>query len=118
MLLLHGFPSASHQFRRLIDALRSRFRLVALDYPSFGHSDAPTSATVGGPFTYTFDSLADVVERFCERLDLRRFVLYVFDFGARLASDWPSDIQTGSPASSYRTATPTRTVSARSPAST
>src|ERR671925_133100 len=64
MLLLHGFPSASHQFRRLIDALGSRYRLVAPDYPGFGHSDAPESATTGGSFSYTFDHLADVIEGF------------------------------------------------------
>src|SRR5918998_151455 len=55
LLLLHGFPSASHQFRRLIDALGGRFRLVAPDYPGFGHSDAPAAASVGGPFAYTLD---------------------------------------------------------------
>jgi Predicted hydrolases or acyltransferases (alpha/beta hydrolase superfamily) len=76
LLLLHGFPSASHQFRRLIDALGSRYRLVAPDYPGFGHTEAP------GDFTYTFDRLADVVEGFVDRLGLTRFVMYVFDFGA------------------------------------
>ncbi len=93
MLLLHGFPSASHQFRRLIDALGGRYRLIAPDYPGFGHSDAPESATVGGPFTYTFDRLAHVIEGFCKRLGLDRFVMYVFDFGApvgfRLAKRHP-----------------------------
>ncbi len=93
MLLLHGFPSGSHQFRRLIDALGGRYRLIAPDYPGFGHSDAPESATVGGPFAYTFERLADVIEGFCERLGLERFVMYVFDFGApvgfRLATRHP-----------------------------
>lgn len=93
MLLLHGFPSASHQYRRLIDALGSRYRLIAPDYPGFGHSDAPGSATSGGPFTYTFDRLADVIEGFCERLGLERFAMYVFDWGApvgfRLATRHP-----------------------------
>jgi pimeloyl-ACP methyl ester carboxylesterase len=96
MLLLHGFPSASHQFRRLIDALGGRYRLIAPDYPGFGHSDAPVSASVGGPLTCTFDRLADFIERFCERLGLDRFVLYVFDFGApvgfRLAARHPEGI--------------------------
>ena len=93
MLLLHGFPSASHQFRRLIDALGGRYRLIAPDYPGFGYSDAPASATVGGKFTYTFDRLAHVIEGFCKRLGLDRFVMYVFDFGApvgfRLAERYP-----------------------------
>jgi pimeloyl-ACP methyl ester carboxylesterase len=81
LLLLHGFPSASHQFSRLIDALGGRYRLVAPDYPGFGYSDAPESATTGGDFVYSFDRLAEIVEGFCERLDLDRFVMYQFDFG-------------------------------------
>lgn len=93
MLLLHGFPSASHQFRRLIDALGGRFRLVAPDYPGFGYSDAPESTSTGGPFAYTFERITDVVEQFCQRLSLDRFVLYMFDFGGpvgmRLAARHP-----------------------------
>ncbi|XVS66514.1 alpha/beta fold hydrolase [Actinosynnema sp. CA-299493] len=76
LLLLHGFPSASHQFRRLVDALGTRYRLVAPDYPGFGHTEVPDG------FTYSFDRLADVVEGFVDRLGLTRFALYLFDFGA------------------------------------
>ncbi|MFI7703935.1 alpha/beta fold hydrolase [Nonomuraea sp. NPDC049480] len=76
LLLLHGFPSASHQYRRLIDALGTRYRLIAPDYPGFGHTQPPDD------FTYTFDRLADIVEGFLRRLGLSRFVMYVFDFGA------------------------------------
>ncbi|GIJ13156.1 alpha/beta fold hydrolase [Micromonospora andamanensis] len=87
LLLLHGFPSASHQFRRLIDVLGSRYRLIAPDYPGFGHTHAPDG------FTYSFDGLADVTEGFVRRLGLDRFVMYVFDFGApvgfRLAERHP-----------------------------
>ncbi|APR80766.1 Hypothetical protein A7982_06113 [Minicystis rosea] len=93
LLLLHGFPSASHQFRRLIDALGDRYRVIAPDYPGFGQSDAPAPTTAGGTFTYTFDALADVIESFCRNLGLDRFVLYMFDFGApvgfRLATRHP-----------------------------
>ncbi|MEU1735183.1 alpha/beta hydrolase [Streptosporangium sp. NPDC020145] len=76
LLLLHGFPSASHQFGRLIDALGDRFHLVAPDYPGFGHTQAPDG------FVYSFDRLADVVEGFVDRLGLGRFAVYMFDFGA------------------------------------
>ncbi|MGW1895047.1 alpha/beta fold hydrolase [Streptomyces sp. NPDC002004] len=76
LLLLHGFPSASHQFRRLIDALGARYRLIAPDYPGFGNTEAPAD------FTYTFDRLADITEGFVRSLRLTRFVMYVFDFGA------------------------------------
>jgi pimeloyl-ACP methyl ester carboxylesterase len=87
VLLLHGFPSGSHQYRRLMDALGDRHRLIAPDYPGFGHTETPAG------FTYTFDRLADVVEGFVERLGLTRFVLYAFDFGGpvgfRLATRHP-----------------------------
>ncbi|GAA3236249.1 alpha/beta fold hydrolase [Nonomuraea helvata] len=90
LLLLHGFPSASHQFRRLIDALGARYRLIAPDYPGFGHTQAPEG------FTYSFDRLADVMEGFVQRLGLTRFAMYVFDFGApvgfRLAERHPERI--------------------------
>jgi pimeloyl-ACP methyl ester carboxylesterase len=93
VLLLHGFPSASHQYRRLMDALGSRYRLIAPDYPGFGHSDSPASTNAGGNFVYSFDRLAHFTERFCEQLGLQRFVLYAFDFGGpvgfRIASRHP-----------------------------
>ncbi|MGE6782177.1 alpha/beta fold hydrolase [Ensifer adhaerens] len=93
VLLLHGFPSSSHQYRRLMDALGNDYRLIAPDYPGFGHSDAPASTASGGHFTYSFDRLADLLEGFVEALKLQRFMLYVFDFGApvgfRLATRRP-----------------------------
>lgn len=90
LLLLHGFPSGSHQFRALMQALGDRYRLIAPDYPGFGHTRAPAD------FRYTFDRLADVVEGFVRALELRRFAMYVFDFGApvgfRLARRQPERI--------------------------
>ncbi|MGC2999864.1 alpha/beta fold hydrolase [Streptomyces sp. G35A] len=76
LLLLHGFPSASHQFRRLIDSLGRHYRLIAPDCPGSGHTRAPDD------FTYSFERLTDVVERFTERLGLTRYAMYLFDFGA------------------------------------
>ncbi|MEU9579216.1 alpha/beta fold hydrolase [Streptomyces chilikensis] len=76
LLLLHGFPSASHQFRRLMDSLGRHYRLIAPDYPGFGHTRVPED------FTYSFERLADVVEGFTERLGLTRYAMYLFDFGA------------------------------------
>jgi len=76
LLLLHGFPSASHQYRRLLDVLGAHYRLIAPDYPGFGHTEVPDG------FVYGFDRLADITEGFVERLGLRKFVMYVFDFGA------------------------------------
>jgi pimeloyl-ACP methyl ester carboxylesterase len=92
LLLLHGFPSASHQFARLLDALGDRFHLVAPDYPGFGHSSGLPVQQGSAP-AYTFDALADAVEALCLKLDLRRFTAYLFDYGApvglRLAERHP-----------------------------
>ncbi|MFJ5551274.1 alpha/beta fold hydrolase [Streptomyces sp. NPDC093225] len=91
LLLLHGFPSGSHQYRRLMAELGGEFRLVAPDYPGFGRTEAPAD------FTYTFDALADVTEGFVTALGLDRFSLYVFDFGApvgfRIAARHPEWIE-------------------------
>jgi pimeloyl-ACP methyl ester carboxylesterase len=78
LLLLHGFPSASHMFRDLIPQLADRFRVIAPDLPAFGQSDMPERAK----FSYTFDNIAGVIDRFTEVIGLGRFAIYVFDYGA------------------------------------
>jgi pimeloyl-ACP methyl ester carboxylesterase len=78
LLLLHGFPSSGHMFRDLIPALSDRFRIVAPDLPGFGQSEMPSR----DKFSYTFDRLAEVIERFTEVIGLVRFAIYVFDYGA------------------------------------
>jgi pimeloyl-ACP methyl ester carboxylesterase len=92
LLLLHGFPTASHMFRDLIPLLADRFRLIAPDLPGFGRSDMPDRGT----FTYTFDNVARVIDRFTEVIGLDRFAIYVFDYGAptgfRLATWHPERI--------------------------
>jgi pimeloyl-ACP methyl ester carboxylesterase len=92
LLLLHGFPSSSHMFRDLIPLLADRFHLVAPDLPGFGQSDMPARDA----FTYTFDKIARVIERFTEVIGLTRYAVYVFDYGAptgfRLAARHPERI--------------------------
>jgi pimeloyl-ACP methyl ester carboxylesterase len=92
ILLLHGYPTASHMFRDLIPRLESRFRLIAPDLPGFGQTKAPAR----GKFDYTFDNLANVIDGFTEALGLKRFAIYIFDFGAptglRLASAHPERV--------------------------
>jgi pimeloyl-ACP methyl ester carboxylesterase len=77
ILLLHGFPSSSRMWQSLLDRLAGPFRLVAPDYPGFGHSDAPSHTE----FAYTFDHLAAVIGRFTDVLGLRRYILVVQDYG-------------------------------------
>jgi pimeloyl-ACP methyl ester carboxylesterase len=92
LLLLHGFPSASHMFRDLIPLLADRFHIIAPDLPGFGQSDMPPRSD----FTYTFDRVADVIDRFTEVIGLKRFAIYVFDYGAptgfRIAARHPDRI--------------------------
>src|SRR5213083_478623 len=92
ILLLHGFPTASHMFRDLIPQLADRFRLIAPDLPGFGQSDMP----MRNAFTYTFENIANVIDRFAEVIGLHRFAMYVFDYGApvgfRLAVRHPDRI--------------------------
>ena len=92
ILLLHGFPSASHMFRDLIPLLAEHFHVIAPDLLGFGQSDMPDR----GRFTYTFDNVSRVVDRFTEIVGLARFAIYVFDYGAptgfRLATWHPERV--------------------------
>jgi pimeloyl-ACP methyl ester carboxylesterase len=78
ILLLHGFPSASHMFRELIPLLSERYNVTAPDLLGFGQSDMPAR----DQFSYTFENIANLTTRFTEVIGLDRFVLYVFDYGA------------------------------------
>ncbi len=92
ILLLHGFPSAGHMFRDLIPELSGQHRVIAPDLPGFGQSAQPARDA----FTYNFDNLAKVIDRFTEVVGLRRYAIYVFDYGApigfRLAVTHPERI--------------------------
>ncbi len=93
IVLLHGFPTSSHMFRNLIPMLEDEFHLVAPDYPGFGNSSMPAV----DEFEYSFDHLAEVMDRFLDGMSLRKFSLYVFDYGApigyRIASKHPERIE-------------------------
>ncbi len=92
ILLLHGFPTSSHMFRGLIPQLAGQFHLIAPDLPGFGFSEAPPRTE----YKYTFDNLAHTIEAFTEAIGLRRFAIYIFDYGApvglRLALSHPERI--------------------------
>jgi pimeloyl-ACP methyl ester carboxylesterase len=93
ILLLHGFPTSSHMFRNLIPALADKFHLVAPDYPGFGYSSMPAV----DKFEYTFDHLAEIVDKFISKIGVDRYSLYVMDYGApvgyRLAVKHPEKIE-------------------------
>ena len=92
IILLHGFPSASHMFRELIPILAKEYRVIAPDYPGFGNTASPDRAD----FIYTFEHLAEIIESFIKKLEIPRYALYVFDYGApigfRLAMRHPERI--------------------------
>ena len=92
ILLLHGFPSSSHMFRDLIPELAGQYRVIAPDLPGFGFSAAPDRAK----FSYSFANLATLLGRFVDTIELDRFALYVFDYGApvgfRLAAARPRQV--------------------------
>jgi pimeloyl-ACP methyl ester carboxylesterase len=77
LVLLHGYPASSHQYRDLIPALAGRFHVIAPDYPGFGNSAAPDPHE----FAYTFDHLAAVTGAFLAKVGFTRFGLYVQDYG-------------------------------------
>lgn len=92
ILLLHGFPTSSHMFRNLIPALSDRYHLVAPDYPGYGNSSMPTV----DDFDYTFDNLADIMDKFVQAVGLSQYSLYLMDYGApvgfRLATKHPEKV--------------------------
>ena len=77
LVLLHGFPASSHQYRDLIRALADRFHVIAPDYPGFGHSDIPDPAE----HAYTFDRISEVIEKFLVLKGFDRYGLFVQDYG-------------------------------------
>jgi pimeloyl-ACP methyl ester carboxylesterase len=80
LLLPHGYPCSSFQYRRLMPALADRWHLVAPDYPGFGLSDTPPADAFG----FDFDAYAGFLEAFCDKLGLDRYALYLHDYGSQI----------------------------------
>ncbi len=93
VVLLHGFPSSSHMYRELIPRLAASYHVVAPDMPGFGHSDSPSPDT----FAYTFDNLAEIIDKFLNTLNLTHYSIYIQDYGSpigfRLFTRHPERIQ-------------------------
>lgn len=92
VLLLHGFPSSSRMYEKLMPMLAQHYHVIAPDYPGFGHSDAPSPDS----FAYTFDHIAAVMDAFVQQQDIDRYTLFVQDYGGpvgfRLALRHPERI--------------------------
>lgn len=92
ILLLHGFPTSSHMFRDLIPLLANDYHVIAPDLPGFGNTEIKPR----DQFAYTFDAIANVVDRFTEVVGIERFAIYIFDYGApvglRIAAKHPDRI--------------------------
>jgi len=92
ILLLHGFPSSSHQYRKVLNQLSDDFHLIAPDYPGFGNSDFPSATD----FEYTFDNFAVTIDAFLEKKGITSFAMMIQDFGApvgfRIATAHPERI--------------------------
>ncbi|KAG0651552.1 putative hydrolase [Hyphodiscus hymeniophilus] len=93
LLLLHGFPSSSHQYRNLIPLLSQKFHIIAPDLPGFGFTEVPDNRQ----YTYTFENLTTSLEAFVDVLNLKKYSIYIFDYGAptglRLALRRPEAVQ-------------------------
>lgn len=93
LVLLHGIPTSSRMFEPLFARLADRYHLIAPDYPGFGHSDWPDPKR----FAYTFDRIAEIMNRFTEALGLSRYTLYMHDYGGpvgfRMALAHPDRIE-------------------------
>lgn len=93
VLLLHGFPTSSHMFRNLIPKLSDKYHVIAPDYPGYGNSAMPPV----NEFDYTFDSMANVIDRLADKLGVTKFSLYLMDYGApvgfRLAVRHPERVE-------------------------
>jgi pimeloyl-ACP methyl ester carboxylesterase len=92
VLLLHGFPTSSHMFRNLIPLLAGDYHVIAPDLPGYGLSDMPDRSA----FTYSFDHLAEIIGDFVDQIGLKKFAIYIFNYGApvglRVALRFPDRI--------------------------
>jgi pimeloyl-ACP methyl ester carboxylesterase len=93
LLLLHGFPSSSHQYRNLIPLISHKYRVIAPDYPGFGFTSVPASRS----YVYSFANIANTISAFLDALNITKFSMFIFDYGApvglRIALKRPDAIQ-------------------------
>ncbi|RNL90386.1 alpha/beta hydrolase [Sinomicrobium pectinilyticum] len=92
IVLLHGYPSSSHQYRKVLDQLSDEYHLIAPDYPGFGNSDFPSP----GEYEYTFDNFAATIDIFLEKKEITSYALMIQDYGSpvgfRIATKHPERV--------------------------
>lgn len=91
IVMLHGFPSSSHQYRNLINELSDNYFIIAPDYPGFGSSDFPAPDS----FDYTFNNLAEHMDALLEQRGVKTYALVLHDYGAPVGSAWASAASIG-----------------------
>ena len=93
ILLLHGYPTSSHMFRNLMKDLSDSYHLLAPDYPGYGNSEQPSMEK----FAYTFDNMALIIEGFLEKLDVKKYSIYLMAYGPpigfRIAAKYPERVE-------------------------
>lgn len=94
LVLLHGYPTSSFQYRNLIENLSDRYHLIAPDYPGYGRSEQPAM----DKFSYTFENISTLMEKLINTLEIKKYSLYLMDYGApigfRIAERNPMKIET------------------------
>jgi pimeloyl-ACP methyl ester carboxylesterase len=92
IVLLHGYPSSSHQYRKVLNQLSDEYHLIAPDYPGFGNSDFPSS----DEYEYTFDNIATTIDAFLEKKEITTYALMMQDYGSpigfRIATKHPERV--------------------------
>jgi pimeloyl-ACP methyl ester carboxylesterase len=92
IVLLHGYPSSSHQYRKVLNQLADEYHLIAPDYPGYGNSDFPSPAE----YDYTFDNIAKTMDAFLEKIEITKYAIMMQDYGApigfRIATKHPERI--------------------------
>ena len=93
ILLLHGYPTSSHMFRNLMKDLSDSYHLLAPDYPGYGNSEQPPM----DEFDYTFDNMAVIIDGFLEKINVKKYSMYLMDYGApigfRIAAKYPERVE-------------------------
>lgn len=91
VLLLHGWGCNLQSFTNLINLLKTKYRVLAIDYPGFGESDMLKTS-------FCIDDYVDIVIDFLKELKIKEVILIGHSYGGRIIiklnsrTDLPFDI--------------------------